>query len=360
MSTSLSTVAVATAVRPKSKPHFLASETPTLKDPSLTLSLRSKQTPAIFSITSKRPSLSPVRSARSSPEPDYESVPRSIKSRLAAGDTLYGLFLLSASPTLAEIAGFAGYDYVVIDMEHGPGGVYDALSCLRALDAARTPAVIRLPEPSAAWAKKALDLGPQGLMFPMVDSPAAAAHAVACCRFPPRGVRGSAHPVVRASAYGLDDGYLARCEEELLVMCQVESADAAPEIEAIANVDGVDVVQMGPLDLSASMGYLWDPGNKKVRQVLREMERKVLAIRKRQTAGGDAVGGAYLGGFAMPNDPPQELKARGYHMVSGAVDVGMFRQAAVEDVRRFWLAEAEIGEEGHEDEKPKDESYWSE
>ncbi|OAY68056.1 2-keto-3-deoxy-L-rhamnonate aldolase [Ananas comosus] len=230
--------------------------------------------------------------------------PRTLKSRLAAGETLYGLFLLSSSPTLAEIAGLAGYDYVVVDLEHGPGGL-----------------------------------------------------AVSYCRFPPRGVRGSAHTVVRASAYGLDDAYLARCEDELLIAVQVESAPAVAAIESIAAVDGVDVVQMGPLDLSASMGYLWDPGNRKVREAVKDAERRVFAVRNNN---GDGGGGPYLGGFAMPHDGAEQLKLRGYHMVAGAVDVGMFRAAAVEDVRRFRSAVAEIGEEDDGDDKPKDEEYWSE
>nr|CAD1821395.1 unnamed protein product [Ananas comosus var. bracteatus] len=178
---------------------------------------------------SPKPSLPLLRVSSSSCDAaPLTPTPRTLKSRLAAGETLYGLFLLSSSPTLAEIAGLAGYDYVVVDLEHGPGGVGDALPCLRALAAARTPALLRLPEPSAAWAKKALDLGPQGLMFPMVDSPRAAELAVSYCRFPPRGVRGSAHTVVRASAYGLDDAYLARCEDDLLIAVQVESAPPSP------------------------------------------------------------------------------------------------------------------------------------
>lgn len=78
-----------------------------------------------------------------------------------------------------------------------------------------------MPEVSAAWAKKALDLGPQGIMFPSIESVNAAEMAVSYCRFPPRGVRGTAHTIVRASAYGLDDAYVSRCEEELLIMCQV-------------------------------------------------------------------------------------------------------------------------------------------
>ncbi|CAL9146175.1 unnamed protein product [Musa hybrid cultivar] len=218
MVASLSSMAVGTAAKLKAKPHLLAPKTLTLQNAPSTISFRSYQTLTTISIPSKNPLLPPIKSLP--PPLEYEATSGSLKSRLAAGETLYGLFLLSASPTLAEIAGLAGYDYVVVDMEHGSGGISDALPCLRALAATRTPAVLRLPEPSATWAKKALDLGPQGIMFPMVDTPAAAAHAVACCRFPPRGIRGSAHTVVRASAYGLDDGYLTRCEEEILVMCQ--------------------------------------------------------------------------------------------------------------------------------------------
>ncbi|XP_020587892.1 uncharacterized protein LOC110029792 [Phalaenopsis equestris] len=266
---------------------------------------------------------------------------RSLKSRLTAGETLYGLFLLSSSPTLAEIAGLAGYDYVVIDMEHGPGGISDALSSLRALAGTGTAAVIRLPETSATWTKKALDLGPQGVMFPMIEDARAAELAVSFCRFPPRGVRGSAHPLIRASAYGINDNYLNCCEDDLLIMCQIESVAAANNIEAIAGVDGVDCLQMGPLDLSASMGYLWDPGNSKVRVMLREVERRVLGLRK---DGEEMASTPYLAGFAMPFDPPEDMKLRGYHMVAGAADVGMFRKAAVEDVMRFRLAATEMGE----------------
>ncbi|XP_073141367.1 uncharacterized protein [Henckelia pumila] len=274
----------------------------------------------------------------------------SLKSRLKKGETLYGIFLLTFSPTLAEIAGLAGYDFAVVDMEHGHGGISDALPCLRALAATNTAAILRLPESSAAWAKKALDIGPQGIMFPMIDSPKSARKAVSYCLFPPKGVRGSAHPIARASGYGINEGYLSSYEEELLIMCQVECEDGVKKIDEIASVDGVDCIQMGPLDLSASMGYLWDPGHKKVKEVLRVAEKGVLK-----------AGKSYLSGFVMPHDGAEELQRRGYHMVAGAADVGLFRSAAVEDVKKFKKA-VNLAKQKHEDkEKEKeDEKYWSE
>lgn len=132
----------------------------------------------------------------------------SIKSHLRKGETLYGLFLRSFSPVLAEITGHAGYDYVVVDMEHGYGDIPDALPSLQALSATGTPAILRLPECSQTWAKKALDVGPQGVTFPLIDTPEMARKAVSYCRYPPNGLRGAAHPVVRGSKYGLDKDYL--------------------------------------------------------------------------------------------------------------------------------------------------------
>ncbi|KAK9082462.1 hypothetical protein Syun_031386 [Stephania yunnanensis] len=289
--------------------------------------------------------------ATPSPSPSHSNL--NLKARLAHGETLYGLFLLSFSPTLAEIAGLAGYDFVVVDMEHGYGGISDALPCLRALAAASTAAVLRIPESSPTWAKKALDLGPQGIMFPMIDSPKLAKKAVSYCRFPPSGVRGSAHPVVRASKYGMNEGYLERYEEELLIMCQVETEEGAKRAGEIAGVEGVDCVQMGPLDLSGSLGYLWDPGHKKVREVVGEVEKAVL---------GGGGKGAYLGGFAMPHDGPEQLRRRGYRMVSGAVDVGLFRSAAAEDVRRFKTSTSseDATPAANKKDIDEDDKYWSE
>uniref|UniRef100_A0A7N0UV38 HpcH/HpaI aldolase/citrate lyase domain-containing protein n=1 Tax=Kalanchoe fedtschenkoi TaxID=63787 RepID=A0A7N0UV38_KALFE len=290
---------------------------------------------------------------------------KTLKSRLRDGETLYGLFLLSFSPTLAEIAGLAGYDFVVVDMEHGPGGITDALHCLHALAASGTSAILRLPECCPTWAKKALDLGPQGIMFPMIDTPKLAKKAVSYCRFPPAGIRGSAHTVVRASSYGIDAGYLSNYEDELLIMCQIESEEGVKKVDEIAAVEGVDCIQMGPLDLSASMGYLWDPGNKKVREMMKTAEKAVLNSRSGKKDDESATG-AFLAGFAMPHDAPIDMRRRGYHMVSGAVDVGLFRSAAVEDVKKFKMNLDEEFSDDEEDNaegkngKDGDEKYWSE
>ncbi|OIT04035.1 PREDICTED: uncharacterized protein LOC109224875 [Nicotiana attenuata] len=308
-----------------------------------------------FTLKTLNPNFKTLQSSAVPAAATTSEIPLPLKTRLKNGETLYGIFLLSFSPTLAEIAGLVGYDFAVVDMEHGHGGISDALPCLHALAATNTPAILRIPESSATWAKKALDLGPQGIMFPMIDGPKSARKAVSYCRFPPNGIRGSAHTVVRASSYGIDEGYLSNYSDDLLIMCQVECTDGVKNIKDIAAVEGVDCIQMGPLDLSASLGYLWDPGHKKVREVLSAAEKGVL---KRAPA----EGGAYLSGFAMPHDGPEKLKSRGYHMVSGAVDIGLFRNAAVEDVKKFKMSVVDGFEDDSDEKDRKDgeEKYWSE
>lgn len=136
---------------------------------------------------------------------------------------MYGAFSLSFSPVVAEILGWGGYDFVVVDTEHGPGETMAALPILQALASTNTPAVLRLPVNDPIWVKKALDLGPSGIMFPMVNNAEAARCAVRSCRYPPRGIRGAANSIIRAARYGLDPSYLSRSEDDLLIICQVHT-----------------------------------------------------------------------------------------------------------------------------------------
>uniref|UniRef100_A0A1J3E3D8 2-keto-3-deoxy-L-rhamnonate aldolase n=3 Tax=Noccaea caerulescens TaxID=107243 RepID=A0A1J3E3D8_NOCCA len=255
---------------------------------------------------------------------------KSLKSRLREGDKLYGLFLLSFSPDLAEIAALAGYDFIIVDLEHGAGGISDALNCIRAIEAGGCSAVLRVPDISQAWAKKALDLGPDGIMFPMVESGRSASEAVSFCRYRPDGVRGCAYSIVRDSKFGFDEAYLASYADKLLVMCQIESEEGVKNVNEIVAVDGMDCVMMGPRDLSASLGLLHDPGNPKVKSAMKTAETAVLASDPEK-------GGAYLAGMATAQDKAVDLRARGYHVVLGSADLSLFKKAAVDDVKGFKL-----------------------
>ncbi|KFK28964.1 hypothetical protein AALP_AA7G071400 [Arabis alpina] len=255
---------------------------------------------------------------------------KSLKSRLREGEKLYGLFLLSFSPEIAEIAALGGYDFIIVDIEHGAGGIREALNCIRAIEAAGCSTVIRVPDISQAWTKKALDLGINGIMFPMVETGKSASDAVSYCRYRPDGVRGCAYGVVRDAKYGFNESYLANFDENLFVMCQIESEEGVRNVKEIVAVEGMDCVMMGPRDLSASLGLLQDPANPKVKSAMRTAETGVL--------GSDpANGGAYLAGMATAQDTAVDMSERGYHMVLGSADVSLFKKAVVDDVKRFKL-----------------------
>ena len=143
--------------------------------------------------------------------------PRTLKNRLKNKEQLYGAFSLSFSPVVAEILGWRGYDFVVVDMEYGPGETMAALPILQAL--AFTSAILYLPINDSTWVKKALDIGAAGIMFPMVNNAEATRCAVRSCRYPPRGIREAANSIIRGSRYGLDPSYVSHVEDDLLIIC---------------------------------------------------------------------------------------------------------------------------------------------
>lgn len=239
------------------------------------------------------------------------------KNRVRNGPAPLGCWLETYSPIVAEVVALAGYDCVLIDMEHGPGSYLDALPLLQAVQGRGCAALVRVPSNDPVAIKKTLDLGVAGLMIPAVDTPAQAEAAVRACRYPPRGARGMAATVVRASEYGFRwQKYAAEADEALLLMCQIESAEAARNARAIARVDGVDLLFIGPFDLSANLGHLGEPDHPEVRAAIAEIEAAA------------KVAEVCLGGIPTPERPAADLLAAGYDLVLADADVALLRDAA--------------------------------
>jgi 4-hydroxy-2-oxoheptanedioate aldolase len=157
--------------------------------------------------------------------------PNQLKARLIAGDSVYGAWVGSGSPTSAEILAHVGFDFLVIDQEHGMGELSDAAAALRAAES--TPCIVRAPWNDPIWLKRILDAGAVSVMIPSVETAAAAAAAVRSCRYPPQGTRGYAAGVVRASTFGLESAYVQKANENLLVVVQIESAAAVEQAAQI-------------------------------------------------------------------------------------------------------------------------------
>ncbi len=157
---------------------------------------------------------------------------------------------------MAEILGGCGFDAIMIDHEHGCGSLSEAIHQHRAIcSTGDTSVLMRIPSNDPVAVKRALDAGMEGIMFPSVNTAAEAKAAVDACRFPPAGSRGVGIGAARAALFGRDaQAYFAEFEEYLLIICQIETKQAVENIEEIAAVDGVDMLFIGPYDLSGSIG----------------------------------------------------------------------------------------------------------
>jgi 4-hydroxy-2-oxoheptanedioate aldolase len=177
-------------------------------------------------------------------------------------DDLYdavGTWCSLGDPAVAEIAAGGDVDFAVVDTEHAPLGLETVADCLRAVAARDCRSVVRVPWNDPVRIKRLLDLGPDGLLVPMVDDAAAAREAVAATRYPPEGVRGVA--AARAADYGRDfESYVADGHRDLSVVVQIEREAAVENAADIAAVDGVDALFVGPADLSTSLGCFPDFG----------------------------------------------------------------------------------------------------
>ena len=174
------------------------------------------------------------------------------RRRLRAGEALIGTLVGLPSPEVVEILAHAGFDWLFLDMEHG---AFDPLRAQALLQAAGPdcPCLLRVPSHDEVWIKKALDIGAAGVIVPQVNTAAQAERIVSLCRYPPAGTRGVG--IARAQGYGAGFAdYMQRANDETSVVIQAEHIEAVANIDAIAKVDGVDAVFIGPYDLSASMG----------------------------------------------------------------------------------------------------------
>jgi len=184
-------------------------------------------------------------------------LPPTFRAALAAADRpLAGMWVCTGSPVVAEICAGGGLDWLLVDMEHGPNGLESVLAQLQAVAAYPVTPVVRVPAGDPVAIKQVLDLGAQNLLVPMVSSAAEAEAVVEAVRYPPRGRRGVGSALARSARWNRVDGYLADADEHVSLFVQVETAAAVDAAGAIAAVDGVDGVFVGPSDLAASMGLL--------------------------------------------------------------------------------------------------------
>lgn len=245
------------------------------------------------------------------------------KSGLKGDKAMIGFWLSLASPYTAEIAAGAGFDWLLVDGEHGPNDIPLLLSQLQTLAAFDVAPVVRVPIGETWLIKQVLDIGAQTVLVPMVETAGQARQLVKAMNYPPLGVRGVGAAVARASAFNRIPDYLTTANNEVCLIVQAESKAAIDAIEEIAAVDGVDAIFIGPADLAADMGF---PGKGTEPLVLETIEKAILRIQ----AAGKPAG-------ILNSDPTLARRyiELGAKFVAVGTDVTLYSQATAALARSY-------------------------
>lgn len=237
---------------------------------------------------------------------------KSFKELKSSGRKLLGMFVQSRSEEIVEIIGHAGFDFVIIDMEHGPFDIEGALRLVRAAEAVGITPIVRVPENSNIAILKALDIGASAIVVPGISSREDAEKAIKASKYGPIGVRGAC-PCVRANKYGGGyRDYLTRANEETSVILLVEGKEGVTAFDEIISLPHIDGIMLGPFDLSVSLGVpgnIYDP---LVRNSLKEMAQKA----KEKSI--------YVGTFSVSLDDVKEWFSIGLNYVAYNVDTLLF------------------------------------
>jgi 4-hydroxy-2-oxoheptanedioate aldolase len=201
------------------------------------------------------------------------------KHELAAGRLQIGLWSTLCSNIGAEIIADCGFDWILLDTEHSPNEIPILTTQLQAMARSTATPIVRPAWNDTVLIKRTLDAGAQSLLVPFVQNAAEARRAVAATRYPPQGIRGVSGSS-RAARYGRIKDYLKTANREICVLVQVETGAALKELEAIAAVEGVDGVFIGPADLAASLGHVGDQLHSEVQAAIEDAAKRLKKIGK--------------------------------------------------------------------------------
>jgi 4-hydroxy-2-oxoheptanedioate aldolase len=246
---------------------------------------------------------------------DMELATNRFKAALSQGRRQIGAWCSLGSPASVEILGDAGFDWLLLDTEHAPTELDGLLAQLRAAEGGRASVVVRPAWNDAVIFKRMLDIGVQSFLVPYVQSPEEAVRAVAATRYPPRGFRGVAS-VHRANRYGRVRGYAQRANEEIAVALQIETKVALDRLEAIAAVDGVDALFIGPSDLAASLGHIGNNGHRDVQAAIADACARCRRV------------GKPIGILAPAEADARRFLGMGFSFVAVTSDVVLLRQGS--------------------------------
>ena len=250
--------------------------------------------------------------------PPHKSDPLNpVRARLKEDRPCIGILVTMPSVPLTQTLAAAGFDWLFIDMEHGPLDIASVHAMIAATGGTRTAPFVRVPWNLPWLCKPVLDAGAMGVVFPMIRTAEEARRAVSAVRYPPAGERGYG-PFYAPPRWGLTTAeYVAAADEEIVVMVLIEHREAIENVESILAVPGVDVAFIAPFDLALSYGKREGP-DEEVQAAIAEAERAILAS------------DAHLGGLALDADQANRMIERGYRMLAMGYDALLIERASAD------------------------------
>lgn len=247
------------------------------------------------------------------------------------GTVRYGCWAGLGTAWSAEILATTGFDWLLIDGEHAPNPLPAVLGQLQAVAPYDSAPVVRAVNHDSALIKQLLDIGAQSLMVPMVDTAEQAEALVQATRYPPHGIRGVGGGLTRATRWDAIPDYIENAHRELCLIVQIESPRGIDNVEAIAAVEGVDAIFVGPADLSTGAGHIGNPGHPDVQAMIRR-----------------ALDAAKAAGKAAGILAPLETDARayaewGFDFIAVGIDISLLRQGALQTLARYRDDQSESG-----------------
>ena len=247
----------------------------------------------------------------------------SFKAAMDSDKGALGPFMICTDPAMVEAAGHAGYDFVLLDMEHGTTTFETLPNLIRAANVAGVCPVVRVPRGSDIWIDQALDVGAGAVMIPQIDTAEQARTAVAAAKFSPIGNRGTCR-FVRSAGFGAIPGkdYFAKAQDTVVIV-QAEGRKALENLDEILDVPGIDVVFVGPYDLSSSLGHVGEIDHPEVIEAIKEIIAKA------------AAKGVKVGCFADTAEGGKKWRDLGVKFIGYGCDFDIFTRAAAADVASF-------------------------
>ncbi len=252
-----------------------------------------------------------------------------------SSNPLIGLFLGLGNPYTAELLSETGFDWLLIDAEHGPNDLQTVLAQLQATQGRGTEIITRIKNHDPALIKQMLDIGVQSLLVPMVESAQQAEDLVKATRYPPAGIRGVGSALARAARWNGVPGYLQKANNEICLILQCESQAGLAALDDVLKVDGVDAIFIGPSDLAASMGHLGNAAHPDVRKAVLDSITKI------------KYSGKSAGVFATKMKDARVFTKAGANFVAVGTDTLLLRQSAVALAQAFHTGENQVTGSGY-------------